>query len=425
MSLATRCPACGTVFRVVQDQLKVSQGWVRCGHCQDVFNALEALFELTPPPREPFRIPAPPPPDRVDAALADETPAAIASPGFTPEPDPVPQAAAPRPVRDAIWVDPADDRPTEPLGLPTAPATDAWPVVLPTEEADGTASASSDARPAGTGSAAADGEQALQARHDPAHPGRVEPGLWEPGTDPEPDPPSGHLSEPAPDADAAPGADAIGLPGSVTASLLLRPLAGAPATITQVHPAEEPADDTPPPPAAGPALSPPTFIRRAERAAVWRRPAVRATLSLLLLLLTGLLLGQVTWQLRDELGARHPSWRTWLGPMANALGAELLAPRALDRIVLDTSNLGRTGSPRVLRLTAELRNSASHRVRAPSLDVSFSDTNGQLLVRRIFHPAELGLPSAELAGDGLWNIDTRLDVGALRVAGYKIDVFYP
>jgi len=46
MSLATRCPACGTVFRVVQDQLKVSEGWVRCGHCQEVFNALESLFDL-------------------------------------------------------------------------------------------------------------------------------------------------------------------------------------------------------------------------------------------------------------------------------------------------------------------------------------------------------------------------------------------
>ena len=58
MSLATRCYSCGTVFRVVQDQLKVSEGWVRCGRCNEVFNALEALFDLerdTPPewtPRE-------------------------------------------------------------------------------------------------------------------------------------------------------------------------------------------------------------------------------------------------------------------------------------------------------------------------------------------------------------------------------------
>ncbi len=46
MSLATRCTSCGTAFRVVQDQLKVSEGWVRCGRCNAVFNALEGLFDL-------------------------------------------------------------------------------------------------------------------------------------------------------------------------------------------------------------------------------------------------------------------------------------------------------------------------------------------------------------------------------------------
>ena len=56
MSLATRCTACGTVFRVVQDQLKVSEGWVRCGRCDEVFNALEGLFDLErePPPAGPL-----------------------------------------------------------------------------------------------------------------------------------------------------------------------------------------------------------------------------------------------------------------------------------------------------------------------------------------------------------------------------------
>jgi len=65
MSLATRCTACGTVFRVVQDQLKVSEGWVRCGRCKEVFNALEGLFDLqreVPPewkPASPGEIAAP------------------------------------------------------------------------------------------------------------------------------------------------------------------------------------------------------------------------------------------------------------------------------------------------------------------------------------------------------------------------------
>lgn len=44
MSLITRCPACGTMFKVVTDQLKVSQGWVRCGHCAEVFDASASLL---------------------------------------------------------------------------------------------------------------------------------------------------------------------------------------------------------------------------------------------------------------------------------------------------------------------------------------------------------------------------------------------
>lgn len=39
MSLVTTCPSCGTVFRIVREQLDASSGWVRCGHCMDVFDA--------------------------------------------------------------------------------------------------------------------------------------------------------------------------------------------------------------------------------------------------------------------------------------------------------------------------------------------------------------------------------------------------
>ena len=46
MSLAARCPACGTVFRVVQDQLRISEGWVRCGRCSEVFNAVEHFVDI-------------------------------------------------------------------------------------------------------------------------------------------------------------------------------------------------------------------------------------------------------------------------------------------------------------------------------------------------------------------------------------------
>ena len=48
MSLITRCSACGTMFKVVADHLKISQGWVRCGHCSEVFDAAAHLQPFAP-----------------------------------------------------------------------------------------------------------------------------------------------------------------------------------------------------------------------------------------------------------------------------------------------------------------------------------------------------------------------------------------
>lgn len=50
MSLATRCPACDTCFKVVPDQLRLAQGWVRCGRCDEVFLATDHLIEAPEPP---------------------------------------------------------------------------------------------------------------------------------------------------------------------------------------------------------------------------------------------------------------------------------------------------------------------------------------------------------------------------------------
>jgi predicted Zn finger-like uncharacterized protein len=44
MVLATRCPHCRTTFRVVQDQLKLRGGLVRCGACKEIFNGTENLL---------------------------------------------------------------------------------------------------------------------------------------------------------------------------------------------------------------------------------------------------------------------------------------------------------------------------------------------------------------------------------------------
>ncbi|MFA6262621.1 MAG: zinc-ribbon and DUF3426 domain-containing protein [Bacteroidia bacterium] len=71
MSLAARCPSCGTVFRVVQDQLRVSEGWVRCGRCAEVFNAIESLVDLDADIAAARRAPAPQHSSRRDRVLDD------------------------------------------------------------------------------------------------------------------------------------------------------------------------------------------------------------------------------------------------------------------------------------------------------------------------------------------------------------------
>ena len=45
MSLITRCPVCGTAFRVHSSQLAAHSGTVRCGKCGGVFNGVAALVE--------------------------------------------------------------------------------------------------------------------------------------------------------------------------------------------------------------------------------------------------------------------------------------------------------------------------------------------------------------------------------------------
>jgi len=62
MPLATRCPHCGTTFKLVRDQLLLHRGWARCGRCGEAFNAADHRFELasTPPPEpnHPAGVPA-------------------------------------------------------------------------------------------------------------------------------------------------------------------------------------------------------------------------------------------------------------------------------------------------------------------------------------------------------------------------------
>ncbi|MBX3658574.1 MAG: DUF3426 domain-containing protein [Ramlibacter sp.] len=150
MSLITRCPACGTMFKVVPDQLRISEGWVRCGHCAEVFDASthmqpdaapEAPMASSGPaspevdtaplppqwPDEPLPPPMARPPAPVVHSAPDVEPAL--DPGHGPEPAPVvaplPPAAVPVALVREVPADAdSEDDPAEPVAEPAPGDTD-------------------------------------------------------------------------------------------------------------------------------------------------------------------------------------------------------------------------------------------------------------------------------------------------------------
>lgn len=104
MSQITRCPSCGTKFKVVADQLRISDGWVRCGQCQGVFDAAAALLPaesepapVAQPPAAPSGQEAVPAGYELPAAAADEAQLPLGQPPALSD-----DAQAPAPERDHI-----------------------------------------------------------------------------------------------------------------------------------------------------------------------------------------------------------------------------------------------------------------------------------------------------------------------------------
>jgi len=61
MRMSTRCPACGTAFRVYPEQLAARDGQVRCGKCASIFDARSTLVTEDEPEPPHADAPAPPP----------------------------------------------------------------------------------------------------------------------------------------------------------------------------------------------------------------------------------------------------------------------------------------------------------------------------------------------------------------------------
>jgi predicted Zn finger-like uncharacterized protein len=128
MNLATRCLSCGTVFRVGEEQLQASDGWVRCGRCNGVFDAAEVLFDIDT--GAPMRLAKPP---ATAAAPADaQAPERPATPPATPSWAPPAPADRTEPRTEPRFDPPPLDgeAPAEPLLRAPSRDLDDEPIVI-------------------------------------------------------------------------------------------------------------------------------------------------------------------------------------------------------------------------------------------------------------------------------------------------------
>jgi len=370
-SLAARCTSCQTVFRVVPDQLRVSGGWVRCGRCAAVFNAADNLVELDDGVvRRSVRLPMPLPP-AADPDIDSSSPPQAFSPLGTTEPTGVVATSDGALVPAWADTDIRDDRAgagfvVDPEPEPAAPVL-ATPAALATLEAP--------AKPE------------LSPPPAPAAP------VWaEPSFDAQPALFERALEEPKASAAPAPG-------GAIEAA------------------------------AAGATPRVPSFVRSADRAALWRLPPVRAALASVALLAVAGLVAQVLIEYRDLAAARWPLLRPVLVAFCDVAGCRVDPARSIEGLAVESSGLLRIERTDRYRLSVTLRNRAGIDLALPALDLSLTDTQGKLLARRVLPLTEIGATQPTLAAGRELSLQATLRAAPGSagdgVAGYTIELFYP
>jgi len=471
VSLATRCPVCQTVFRVVQDQLKVSEGWVRCGRCAKVFNAFEGLFDLerefpalrSPTPsqrvlddlatrnRQPKK--ASDWPDNFDAGSSTRAVSQPASPATnrTAATATVPHVSVARAPAPA----PAPT-PTSPI-VPPVPATS---VAAPRPPSIGTAPRESTPLVSRTPRApvAADNDDgatippaSVVAAAQPAMRGDAvrqatvgfpgAPAIAPPAAAAAPAPPA---AQPAPVKSAARAGAEIAIrdepalvPGTADEAdpgqeesfealfrsdgELAQPATGADDVDIMLGGSDvEPAalDD-----AVDSRLL--TFVQQADRAERWRRPWVRAVMVLSALALTALLAAQLLVAQRDVVVAQWPATRPLVQSLCAPLDCRIEPLRRIDQLGVDSSGLTRIDDGPVYRLALVLRNRSEMPLLMPSIDLSLTDAAGVLVSRRMLSGTDLGTVRNTIAAGQELPLQALLMSAERPLTGYTIEIFYP
>lgn len=449
MSQITRCPHCQTSFKVVSDQLRLAEGWVRCGHCKQIFDAFEGLVDDEAPPPTPSLLSLPPEltrapefaPPMPQAARQTSESAPLSPPASPPaeldgqesgrRPDPAPLREAWRAhVHDFVGVPgtPSARRFGDSVPRPSDTPARQEPVLVPaTDGAMDDRSTSEPTLEPMPALPALDIDPAFEVRPDP-DPAPVPEPMPEPELEPEPEPEPESESESESTLDSETALESELTSEFVSTSpprlepetepLALQEDAG-PSTLwsSAAAPSAGPGDET----------RDFDFVRAARRGAFWRKPLVRLLLALLLLSLVAALGLQVALRERDVLAAAYPQVRPWLARLCEPLACTLAPPRRMADVVIDASSFvrERAGEP-VYVLRMSVKNSAAMDVAMPAFELTLMDARDQPVLRRVFTVADLGAPT-QLAARGDWSTSVRLRVlqGSEQVSGYRLLAFYP
>lgn len=405
MSQITCCPFCATKFKVVPDQLRISEGWVRCGQCKEIFDAAAHLQVLPLPVAVPAPAPSVAPtlavaPVQVPAFLREPLP--VSAPAPTPAPVPAPLPAPPAAPEaeaeaEAAAVFSLEDAPTPevPADSPEAPN------VLQAPEVEVEAPLAPESEPAPL--------PAPEPEPEPAP-------LPEPAPEPEPAPAPEPVPEPVPESEPEPVPEPepeLELEPQVPSRLQGVLAAAPPQAPAQAAPAPARAEE-------------PSFVRAARRQAFWRSAPVRVSLWVLCVLLTGLLAVQIAWHERDRLAAQTPALRPLLIQLCAALDCELQPYRHIAAVLIDSSGLSKGGPGDSYQLQVTLKNTSAVDVAMPALELSLTDAQEAVLVRRVLLPDEWGGP-AVLPAASEWSVRTpvALQGAASQLSGYRVLAFYP
>ena len=433
MSLVTRCPACTTTFKVVRDQLRISDGWVRCGRCSHVFDASLDLRELSDAEAAPGAVAAPPPepePEPPASALVPE-PEPEPEPDSEPEPEPEP-VFEPAPATSATSSDEADffdELPTPeppqaaPRALPQLPSLSLGampPVGLIADEPWPDPPLHSgfddlDSEPAALTSqltpqrSVADMAPSLEL--DPVGQLQLQKDLRRARMT------SLKLAR-ARKKEAEADAEAAALP--VVAEVPVKPQDIAPVVQTASEPEQ--------PPVAPPAV--PSFLRAASSSAFWSGGKGRAILWGGIVVAAVLLAVQVLHRDRDAIAASQPGLRPLLESVCAVTGCKLSALRRINEITIDGAAFAREKVGDGYRLSFTLRSAASVPLAMPAIELTLLDTQEQAVVRRVLLPAEFGAPDVLPArADRAASLPLALggaEAAALPpIAGYRVVAFYP